>query len=204
MIILHKLCEKSEQELWEMLKENEWTAKHAEVAYYLVEIMKAAKKIEYMNKIQEAMEKEEKRKEGENEDEGGSSEFARGMRGGGSRRGRSRTGMYEFGYNADEEDEDEWFARGGGRRGGSRGGNRGGRNNYEYEYENYNQGGNYTHPQNDGRMMPPIVYTTNNKDYYEEKYKELLEDKWEREKKEKEKEKEKEHQGKATLPPPPK
>ena len=42
--ILHKLCEKSQQELWDLLKENNWTKDHAEVAFYMVEILKGVKK----------------------------------------------------------------------------------------------------------------------------------------------------------------
>ena len=54
--ILHKLCEKSQQELWDLLKENNWTKDHAEVAFYMVEILKGVKKIEHLKLVQEAME----------------------------------------------------------------------------------------------------------------------------------------------------
>ena len=57
--ILHKLCEKSQQELWDLLKENDWTKDHAEVAFYMVEILKGVKKIEHLKLVQEAMDRAE-------------------------------------------------------------------------------------------------------------------------------------------------
>lgn len=123
--ILHKLCEKSEQELWELLKNPDWSKDHAEVAYYMVEIMKAVKKIEHLENLEEAME--------EYDEQGGNFSNENYARGGRGRRARS---MYEW------------------------------------------------------HESPPIVYNfgangAQQEKYYEQKYKELLEEKWEKERREK-------------------
>ncbi len=142
--IIHKMCERAEQELWDILKENKWNKDHAEIAFYLTEIMKGAKKIEHLAKLDEAMEKFDKEEEEQKKmDNPGS--------------------MFEY---EEDEDEGDYVRR------------RRGRGNY-----------------NRGRMIPPpyripdntipINYTHDPKEkYYEEKYKELLEEKWEKEKKE--------------------
>lgn len=159
--IIHKMCERAEQELWDVLKENKWSKDHAEIAFYLTEIMKGAKKIEHLAKLDEAMEKfdkEEEEKKMMRMDNPEHSQFAR--RGNG---GISNYAM--FGY---EEDEDEG------------------------EYARRMRGrGNYTNlpmkppPYRTPDHVMPINYTHEPKEkYYEEKYKELLEEKWEKEKKE--------------------
>lgn len=184
--IIHKMCERAEQELWDVLKEPVWSKEHAEIAFYLTEIMKGAKKIEHLKKLDETMdkyeeeEKEMKKKYGEEMPH----QYMRNVR-----------SMYDF-----EEDEDnkEDFARRMGRakyytqnyaRGGnsSSGSSRGGGNSSGGNY-------NYSHPVHhnpaEWGTPPPIVYNLGNSNsspsYYEEKYRELLEDKWEKEKKEKE------------------
>ena len=178
--IIHKMCERAEQELWDVLKENKWTKDHAEIAFYLTEIMKGAKKIEHLAKLDEAMEKFDKEEEEQKKmmkmkmEQGEEpSQFARGGNRGGNNGGGSRSNyaMFEF-----EEDEDEGNFRRGMR----------GRSNY-----NQNGGSNYTNmpmippPYRTSEQMPPINYTHDPKEkYYEEKYKELLEEKWEKEKKE--------------------
>lgn len=64
--LLCKLCERAEQELWDILKEEEWTKDCAEVAFYLTEMMKGVKKMEHLKLVQEAMERAEE--EGESKE----------------------------------------------------------------------------------------------------------------------------------------
>ncbi len=66
--LLHKMCEKAEAELWELISEDEWCLAHAEAAYYFVEIIKAIKKIERLNEmIEEEEEGTEKNRKREKE-----------------------------------------------------------------------------------------------------------------------------------------
>ena len=166
--IIHKMCERAEQELWDVLKENKWSKDHAEIAFYLTEIMKGAKKIEHLAKLDEAMEKFDKEEEKKmmRMDNPEHSQFARGgSRGNGSRGGGGTSNYAMFEY---EEDEDEG------------------------DYARRMRGrGNYTNlpmippPYRTPDHVMPINYTHDPKEkYYEEKYKEMLEEKWEKEKKE--------------------
>lgn len=61
--LLHKMCEKAEAELWELIGDDEWCLAHAEAAYYFVEIIKAIKKIEHLENLDEAMERFEEEEE---------------------------------------------------------------------------------------------------------------------------------------------
>ena len=175
--IIHKMCERAEQELWDVLKENKWSKDHAEIAFYLTEIMKGAKKIEHLAKLDEAMEKFDKEEEEQKKmmkmkmEQGEEpSQFARGgNRGGGRSSNSSNYAMFEY---EEDEDEGDYVRRMRGR-------------------GNYNQSGNYTNlpmippPYRTPDHTMPINYTHDPKEkYYEEKYKELLEEKWEKEKKE--------------------
>ena len=187
--IFHKLCEKSEQELWDLLKEPEWTKEHAEIAYYMVEIMKAVKKMEHLKKLDEAMdeydwqeEMMDKKKENDDDDDD-KSKFARGGRRGGRRR---------MNYNMFDYDEGEhegmmrpkyptrvpnWETP---------------PSHYGYDYANTGSGSS----SGSGNMNSSgggnfnVDYAA--AQYYENKYRELLEDKWEKEKKDKDKDKERE------------
>ena len=193
--IFHKLCEKSEQELWDLLKEPEWTKEHAEIAYYMVEIMKAVKKMEHLKKLDEAMdeydwqeEMMDKKKENDDEDDD-KSKFARGGRRGGRRRMNYSMFDYDEGehegvmrpkyptrmpnwetppshYGYDYANTGSGSSSGSGSMNSSGGGNRGGNFNVDYAAAQY----------------------------YENKYRELLEDKWEKEKKDKDKDKDKERE----------
>ena len=153
--LLHKLCEKSEAELWEMVKVEQWTPEHAEVAFYLTEIMKGVKKIEHLKLVQEAMEKAEEMGEEGMEHMLGKepqmSHYAR--RGGRMSGGRGSRGRYNYSYFS-EDDEDYpsieiEYARGGGR-GGSGGGRSGGSGNYAQGNSNFAQNGGGNYGQNGG------------------------------------------------------
>ena len=195
--IFHKLCEKSEQELWDLLREPEWTKEHAEVAYYMVEIMKAVKKMEHLKKLDEAMDdydwqEEMMDKKKEDDDDDDKSKFARGGRGG-RRGGRRRNNYSMFDYDEGEHEGmmrpkyptrmPNWETP---------------PSHYGYDYANTgsssssgsgnmnssgsgNRGGNFN-----------VDYAA--AQYYENKYRELLEDKWEKEKKDKDKDKDKERE----------
>lgn len=194
--ILHKLCEKSQQELWDLLKENNWTKDHAEVAFYMVEILKGVKKIEHLKLVQEAMDRaEEMGEEGMEHMLGKEQNMHHYARNGGSRGGRTSGGRGSGGrsggmsnYSLFDYDEGEGegmndYAR------------RGRRMNYGYD--NYNM----PYPNwGDERHYPPMNYGDGHKEkdhekekekekivaeHFEKKYKELLEDKWEKEKNEK-------------------
>lgn len=209
--ILHKLCEKSQQELWDLLKENNWTKDHAEVAFYMVEILKGVKKIEHLEKVQEAMERAEEMGEEGMEHMLGKEQnmhhYARSGNSGGSRGGRTSGGRGSGGrsggmsnYSMFDYDEGEGEGMGNYARGGRR-------MNYGYEgympYPEWNEGKPY---------YPPVYYGEPHKDkekeekekekdkivaeHFEKKYKEMLEDKWEKEKNEKQ-------QGGRMPPPPP-
>lgn len=197
--ILHKLCEKSEQELWDLLKQPEWTKDHAEVAFYMLEIMKGVKKIEHLKKVQEAMEHAEDMGEQGMEHMLGNEQnmhhYARGGRtsggrGSGGRSGNGNMSNYAmFDYDEGEgEGADNYVRRG--------------RRMYNYmPYPKWEDEGKHHYP--------PMYYgdephkdKEKDKDkivaeHFEKKYKELLEDKWEKEKNEK--------QGSTSrmLPPPP-
>ena len=142
--LLHKLCEKSEAELWEMVKVEQWTPEHAEVAFYLTEIMKGVKKIEHLKLVQEAMEKAEEMGEEGMEHMLGKepqmSHYAYARRGGRRSGRRGSRGRYNYGYDSEEDESyplEFEYARGG-RGGGNRGG---GGSNYEQGGSNYAQGG---------------------------------------------------------------
>lgn len=159
--IIHKMCERAEQELWDVLKENKWTKDHAEIAFYLTEIMKGAKKIEHLTKLDEAMEKFDKEEEEQKKmmkmkmEQGEEpSQFARGGNNGGG--SRSNYAMFEF-----EEDED-----------------------FRRNYENRGNMPMIPPPYRTSERMPSINYNYDPKEkFYEEKYKELLEERWEKDKK---------------------
>lgn len=206
--ILHKLCEKSQQELWDLLKENNWTKDHAEVAFYMVEILKGVKKIEHLKLVQEAMDRAEEMGEEGMEHMLGKEQnmhhYTRNGNSGGSRGGRTSGGRGSGGrsggmsnYSMFDYDEGEGegmndYAR------------RGRRMNYGYEgympYPDWSEGKPH---------YPPMYYGDPHKDgekekekdkivaeHFEKKYKEMLEDKWEKEKNEK--------QGSGMrMPPPP-
>ena len=195
--ILHKLCEKSQQELWDLLKENNWTKDHAEVAFYMVEILKGVKKIEHLKLVQEAMDRAEEMGEQGMEHMLGKEQnmhhYAR--NGGGNRGGRTSGGRGSggrsggmstytmFDYEEGEGEGKPWEY--------------GGKRYPEWEPEPY--------------YRPPMYYGESHKDkekeekekekdkivaeHFEKKYKEMLEDKWEKEKNEK--------QGGRMPPPPP-
>ena len=171
-VILHKLCEKSQEELWGLLKEPEWTKDHAEVAFYMVEVLKGVKKIEHMEKVQEAMERAEEMGEEGMEHMLGKEQnmhhYTR--RGGGGRRMPMRF-SYDEGEWEDMPWEDKKYQR------------------PEWEEPYYPK----HHDKEKEKQHDKIVAT-----HFENKYKELLEEKWEKEKKEKEKE-----QGSGRTPPPP-
>ena len=138
-VILHKLCERSQQELWDVLNAGKWSKEHAETAFYLTEILKATKKMEHLKKLDEAMERYE-----EEESKEPWHNYAR----------RRMPSSYEY-----EEDEDE----------GAMVHKRG---LHPKDFPPYRWKGDW--------KEPPINYAK--EDYYEEKYKELLEEKWEKEK----------------------
>ena len=212
--ILHKLCEKTHQELWDLLKENNWTKDLAEVAFYMVEILKGVKKIEHLKLVQEAMDRAEEMGEegmehmlgkeqnmhhytrgGSSGNSGGRGGRTSGGRGSGGRSGGMST-YSMFDYDEGEGEGMNDYAR------------RGRRMNYGYD--------NYNMPYPDwteGKPhYPPMYYGDPHKDkekeekekekdkivaeHFEKKYKEMLEDKWEKEKNEKQ-------QGGRMLPPPP-
>lgn len=194
--ILHKLCEKSQQELWDLLKENNWTKDHAEVAFYMVEILKGVKKIEHLKLVQEAMDRAEEMGEQGMEHMLGKEQnmhhYAR--NGGGSRGGRTSGGR-------------------------GSGGRSGGMSTYTmFDYEEgegegkpWEYGKRYPEWEPEPYYRPPMYYGEPHKDkekeekekekdkivaeHFEKKYKEMLEDKWEKEKSEK--------QGSRMPPPPP-
>lgn len=198
--IFHKLCEKSEQELWDLLKEPEWTKEHAEIAYYMVEIMKAVKKMEHLKKLDEAMdeydwqeEMMDKKKEDDDDDDD-KSKFARGGRGG-RRGGRRRMNYSMFDYDEGEHEGmmrpkhptrmPNWETT---------------PSHYGYDYANTGSGSPSMGASGSGNMNSSssgnhggnfnVDYAA--AQYYENKYRELLEDKWEKEKKDKDKDKERE------------
>lgn len=165
-VIVHKMCERAEQELWDILKEPTWSKEHAEIAFYLTEIMKGAKKIEHLKKLEETMEKYEDEDREERIKKGQPKYYT------------ARPSMYEH-----EEDED-----------------------VREDYARRMNRVRYTH---EGRHIPakvdsqaPIVYNLggSSPSYYEEKYRELLEDKWEKEKREKEQQ---QLMGQGKTPPSP-
>jgi hypothetical protein len=171
--IVHKMCERAEQELWDILKEPVWSKEHAEIAFYLTEIMKGAKKIEHLRKLEETMEKYEDEDREERIQKGQPRYYERNMR---------EYSMYE-----EDEDAREDYARRMGRY------TRGKSYNYEHHSPAH-------HNPPEREASPPIVYNLggSSPSYYEEKYRELLEDKWEKEKKEKEQQAM--AQGKMPLP----
>jgi hypothetical protein len=130
--ILHKVCEKAEQELWEILKHPDWSKEHAEVAFYMVEIMKGVKKMEHLKKLDEAMgeyspswEKSEYEMKDEEEEEG-MGEFAR-------RGGRGRAMRTRYTWNEPPQPPVVYnFATNG-----TSGGNDGGGPNGNYAAKNY-------------------------------------------------------------------
>lgn len=178
--ILHKLCEKSQQELWDLLKENNWTKDHAEVAFYMVEILKGVKKIEHLKLVQEAMDRaEEMGEQGMEHMLGKEQNMHHYARRGGRMVSRpkmpSNYSMFDYG-------EGEW-------------------ENKPWEPEKYPDWDEVRH-------YPPRYYgdkedkeKEKEKDkivaeHFEKKYKEMLEDKWEKEKNEKQ-------SGRMPPPPPP-
>jgi hypothetical protein len=152
--LLHKLCEKSEAELWEMVKVEQWTPEHAKVAFYLTEIMKGVKKIEHLKLVQEAMDRaEEMGEEGMEHMLGKEQNMHHYARRGGRMSGRgrnpmmSRYAMYDY-----DEGEGEGYP-------------------HEKEWEH-------------NWKVPPTMYEMKQDEkYWEKKYKELWEEK-EKEKKE--------------------
>ena len=216
--LLHKLCEKSEAELWEMVKVEQWTPEHAEVAFYLTEIMKGVKKIEHLKLVQEAMDRAEEMGEEGMEHMLGKEQnmhhYAR--RGGRMSGGRGSRGRYNYSYYS-EDDEDYPSIEIEYARGGSRGGNSGGRGgsngaNYaNYAYDNgggSSGGGNYSmgyHPSHYPMAMPPEMYSI--MPYMENKINEKVEKEWEKAEKEwekKHKDDDKNSSGGRMPPPPPK
>lgn len=210
--LLHKLCEKSEAELWEMVKVEQWTPEHAEVAFYLTEIMKGVKKIEHLKLVQEAMDRAEEMGEEGMEHMLGKEQnmhhYAR--RGGRMSGGRGSRGRYNYSYYS-EDDEDYpsieiEYARGGNRGGnsGGRGGSNGG-NYANYAYDN--GGGNHNmgyHPSHYPMAMPPEMYSL--MPYMENKINEKVEKEWEKAEKEwekKHKDDDKNSNGGRMPPPPP-
>lgn len=208
--IFHKLCEKSEQELWDLLKQPEWSKDHAEVAFYMVEIMKAVKKMEHLKKLDEAMEEydwqEEMMDKKKEKDDDDKSEFARGGRRSGNRGGGRRRNNYSmFDYDEGEFEgipmrrmspvrTPNWETP---------------PTHYGYDYANSgggssNMGGNSNSSSGAGRSGGTFNVDYAAAQYYENKYRELLEDKWEKEKKDKEKEKDREKEPLMTrMPAPP-
>lgn len=215
--LLHKLCEKSEAELWEMVKVEQWTPEHAKVAFYLTEIMKGVKKIEHLKLVQEAMDRAEEMGEEGMEHMLGKEQnmhhYAR--RGGRMSGGRGSRGRYNYSYYS-EDDEDYPSIEIEYARGGSRGGNSGGRGgsngaNYaNYAYDNgggSSSSGNYNmghHPSHYPMAMPPEMYSI--MPYMENKINEKVEKEWEKAEKEwekKHKDDEKNNSGGRMPPPPP-
>ena len=152
--LLHKLCEKSEAELWEMVKVEQWTPEHAKVAFYLTEIMKGVKKIEHLKLVQEAMDRaEEMGEEGMEHMLGKEKNMHHYARRGGRMSGRSRNpmisryAMYDY-----DEGEGEGYP-------------------HEKEWEH------------DWKVPPTMYEMKHDEKYWEKKYKELWEEK-EKEKKE--------------------
>lgn len=201
--ILHKLCEKSQQELWDLLKENNWTKDHAEVAFYMVEILKGVKKIEHLKLVQEAMDRAEEMGEEGMEHMLGKEQNMHHYARGGSRGGRTSGGRGSGGrsggntssnYSMFDYDEGEGEGMSDYARRGRRMMNYGYIPHPEWEEEKY--------------PYPPMYYGDSHKDkeekekekdkivaeHFEKKYKEMLEDKWEKEKNEKQ-------QG-GRMPPP--
>lgn len=209
--ILHKLCEKSQQELWDLLKENNWTKDHAEVAFYMVEIMKGVKKIEHLKKVQDAMERAEEMGEQGMEHMLGNEQnmhhYARNGNSGGNRGGRTsgargsggRSGGASnyamFDYDEGEGEGMNNYARGVRRM------------NYGYEgympYPDWSEGKPHYPPMYYGEPHDKEKDKDKEKEkdkivaeHFEKKYKELLEDKWEKEKNDR--------QGSTSrMPPPP-
>lgn len=216
--LLHKLCEKSEAELWEMVKVEQWTPEHAKVAFYLTEIMKGVKKIEHLKLVQEAMDRAEEMGEEGMEHMLGKEQnmhhYAR--RGGRMSGGRGSRGRYNYSYFS-EDDEDYPSIEIEYARGGNRGGNSGGRGssngaNYaNYAYDNgggsSGGGGNYNmgyHPSHYPMAMPPEMYSI--MPYMENKINEKVEKEWEKAEKEwekKHKDDDKNNSGGRMPPPPP-
>lgn len=169
--ILHKLHEKSQAELWDLLKEPCWTKDHAEVAFYMLEVLKGVKKIEHMEKVQEAMERaEEMGEEGLEHMPGREQNMHHYTRRGGGRR------PMMFDYGEGEWEEKPWVDR---------------KHRPDWEEEEPY----YPMTREKEKHHDKIVAT-----HFENKYKELLEEKWEKEKKEKERE----TGARVTPPPPPK
>ena len=215
--LLHKLCEKSEAELWEMVKVEQWTPEHAKVAFYLTEIMKGVKKIEHLKLVQEAMDRAEEMGEEGMEHMLGKEQnmhhYAR--RGGRMSGGRGSRGRYNYSYFS-EDDEDYPSIEIEYARGGNRGGNSGGRGssngaNYaNYAHDNSggsSGGGNYNmgyHPSHYPMAMPPEMYSI--MPYMENKINEKVEKEWEKAEKEwekKHKDDDKNNSGGRMPPPPP-
>ena len=173
--ILHKLHEKSQAELWDLLKEPCWSKDHAEVAFYMVEVLKGVKKIEHMEKVQEAMERaEEMGEEGMGHMLGREQNMHHYARRGGGRKMPMR-----FGYDEGEWEDMPWEDR-----------------KYqrpEWEKPYYPMSRDKEQDKEKEKHHDKIVAT-----HFENKYKELLEEKWEKEKREKEKE-----QSSTRVPPPP-
>ena len=198
--LLHKLCEKSEAELWEMVKVEQWTPEHAKVAFYLTEIMKGVKKIEHLKLVQEGMEHMLGKEQNMHH-------YAR--RGGRMSGGRGSRGRYNYSYFS-EDDEDYPSIEIEYARGGNRGGNSGGRGSSNgANYANYaydNGGGNYNmgyHPSHYPMAMPPEMYSI--MPYMENKINEKVEKEWEKAEKEwekKHKDDDKNSSG-GRMPPPP-
>ena len=158
--ILHKLHEKSQAELWDLLKEPCWSKDHAEVAFYMVEVLKGVKKIEHMEKVQEAMERaEEMGEEGMEHMLGREQNMHHYARRGGGRRMPMR-----FEYDEGEWEDTPWKGK--------------------KHYPEWDEEEKY-YPKNpeEEKRHDKIVAA-----HFEKKYNELLEEKWEKEKKEKEKE----------------
>lgn len=144
--LLHKLCEKSECELWEMIKVGQWTPEHAEVAFYLTEIMKGVKKMEHLEKVQEAMERaEEMGEEGMEHMLGKEKNMHHYARRGGRMGGRARSPITRYTMYDWDEGEGEGYP-------------------YEKEWEH------------DWKVPPTMYEMKHDEKYWEHKYKELWEE----------------------------
>lgn len=172
--ILHKLCEKSQAELWDLLKEPCWSKDHAEVAFYMVEVLKGVKKIEHMEKVQEAMERAEEMGEEGMEHMLGREQNMHHY----ARRGGGRKMPMRFGYDEGEWEDSPWEDK------------KYRRSEWEEPYHPM------SHDKEKEKHHDKIVAS-----HFEKKYNELLEEKWEKEKKEKEKE---QGSNRMPPPPPPK
>lgn len=181
--LLHKLCEKSEAELWEMVKVEQWTPEHAKITYYLTEIMKGVKKMEHLKLVQEAMKRaEEMGEEGMDHMMGREPEMSHyARRGGGRRMGGRGRGRYNYAYF--DTDEGENYTRGGNSSGGRGSGGQGGNYGYDYGYDE-------TCPpyMTDPRMMPPMIPPVMYEGYMNHKINEKIEKEWEKEEKRRDKE----------------